>query len=344
MTITDISKKLEIYRKTAAKYLDMLLITGQVEMRPFGPVKIYTTSRRLPLSSLLDLSSYRIMILDRDLKVVQMNEGFRELLPGDAEEVTGLPVHEIELPFGMDTELTDHLTEAVGGIEHSKEIIADMGDGERTFDLKCVPVTFDGGEQGVALRLKELSEHMKMENLVRIRDDMLKALGFMTERIRDPHHLESILPQVLERMGKAGDLSRTYICMNSRNDDGALAMKRIHEWSAAGVREGTEGDQPGETVYSDFGERLEDTLSRGRIYFGHIRDFLPGERTVFETQGVRSVAIAPIFVGGEWWGYLGLDLCDREWEWTSSEMEGIRTAAGILGSILERHGTEEILR
>ncbi|HII98562.1 MAG TPA: histidine kinase, partial [Methanoregula sp.] len=44
LTITDIAKKLSLNRNSTAKYLDILLISGDVALNSYGPAKVYTFS------------------------------------------------------------------------------------------------------------------------------------------------------------------------------------------------------------------------------------------------------------------------------------------------------------
>lgn len=57
LSITSIVSSTRINRNTAGRYLDNLLVSGQVEMRHFGMAKIYSLSQRLPVSSILSISS-----------------------------------------------------------------------------------------------------------------------------------------------------------------------------------------------------------------------------------------------------------------------------------------------
>ena len=57
LRITDIIKKVKINRNTAGRYLENMLVSGQVEMRRFGMAKIYKLTERVPLSALLSISS-----------------------------------------------------------------------------------------------------------------------------------------------------------------------------------------------------------------------------------------------------------------------------------------------
>ena len=68
MTIIEIASKTGINRNTVGRYLENLLVSGQVEMRRFGMKKIYALSQRLALSTLLSISSELIVQLDSSLQ------------------------------------------------------------------------------------------------------------------------------------------------------------------------------------------------------------------------------------------------------------------------------------
>ena len=57
LSITDIVREIPVNRNTAGRYLEKLLISGQVEMRHFGMAKIYTLANRVPVSAVLSISS-----------------------------------------------------------------------------------------------------------------------------------------------------------------------------------------------------------------------------------------------------------------------------------------------
>ena len=76
MSVTDISKSLKKNKNTIGRYLDILLVSGQVDMRAFGMAKVYTISQRVPLSAMLSYSSELIMVLDNESRIIDINEHF----------------------------------------------------------------------------------------------------------------------------------------------------------------------------------------------------------------------------------------------------------------------------
>jgi PAS domain-containing protein len=80
LSITDIVKEITINRNTAGRYLESLLVSGQVDMRRFGMAKIYMISQRVPLSAVLSISSDLIIQLDSSLRIIFANEPFPALV------------------------------------------------------------------------------------------------------------------------------------------------------------------------------------------------------------------------------------------------------------------------
>jgi hypothetical protein len=98
ITISDLASKMEINRNLIAKYLDILLISGQVEMQVIGAAKVYFLSQRVPISSILEFSSDMLIILDGNQKIVQINEPVllmlnkkKEMLIGETSEKSTTP-------------------------------------------------------------------------------------------------------------------------------------------------------------------------------------------------------------------------------------------------------------
>src|SRR3712207_7567589 len=41
-------------------------------------------------------------------------------------------------------------------------------------------------------------------------------------------------------------------------------------------------------------------------------------------EDILSIVVVPIFVEGEWWGFVGFDECFVEREWSAAEMEALK--------------------
>ena len=102
MTISDLTKKMQINRNLIAKNLDMLVISGQVEMQPVGAEKVYFLSQRVPVASMLEFSSDLVIMIDRDERIIFVNEQVPTLLDVQREALIGNRIDVINNPFLQD--------------------------------------------------------------------------------------------------------------------------------------------------------------------------------------------------------------------------------------------------
>ncbi len=89
LRIKEIVESVKINRNTAGRYLENLLISGQVELRRFGMAKIYRISQRVPLSAILSISSESVIQLDSFLRIIFVNESFCTLVGTDSKNLVG---------------------------------------------------------------------------------------------------------------------------------------------------------------------------------------------------------------------------------------------------------------
>ena len=76
LTIEDIAKSLPLNRITTAKYLNALLISGQLECQAVGRAKLFRSGSRVPLSQMLSFNSDAIIVMDRELLIREINPQF----------------------------------------------------------------------------------------------------------------------------------------------------------------------------------------------------------------------------------------------------------------------------
>ena len=178
------------------------------------------------------------------------------------------------------------------------------------------------------------------------RDAILKALRFAAERfLGEVGGWEESIQEILGRLGEAAEVSRVYIFENRTGDAGEVRATQRYEWVAQGISPQIDNPRLKALPYraAGFG-RWEELLSQGDLVYGHTRDFPQSERPELQAQDILSIAIVPILVEGEWWGFVGFDECLAEREWFAAEMDALKAAASTLGAALRRRRGEEALR
>jgi len=177
MTVTDISRKIKINRNSVAKYLDIMRISGQVEMITFGPAKVYFPSKRVPISEMLNYTSDYVLTFDANMKITMINESFLNFLNAKRGNIIGESVQEIiQKMFKDGSEILVGINEALEGNNFRQEINFRKGDEFYFFVINIVPTTFEDGKQGVTMILKNITDRKIAENVLRESQENFRSL------------------------------------------------------------------------------------------------------------------------------------------------------------------------
>jgi PAS domain S-box-containing protein len=164
MSITDIVKEVNINRNTAGRYLENLLVSGQVELRRFGMAKIYRISQRVPLSAVLSIAAESVIQLDSFLRIVFVNESFCSLAGTDSANLVGKNIEYTPVARVFDelfVKFIERIREGVTGNEWSGEINL-RSKGIIGF-CRIAPTVFEDGRQGVSILLEDITQRKQGE-------------------------------------------------------------------------------------------------------------------------------------------------------------------------------------
>lgn len=178
---------------------------------------------------------------------------------------------------------------------------------------------------------------------------ILRAVADALEHFLRAEDWEETMARVLADLGQAARVSRVCIFANERDDNGHLLSSLRYEWNAPGIP----SRLPQLEEYAELRRHVwqdgpfrhwAERFARGEIIVGNLSDFSPEEAEALAAYGLRATVAVPIFVRGEWWGFIGFDECTRERTWTSAEVDALRAAASLFAAALERRLAEEEAR
>ncbi len=216
------------------------------------------------------------------------------------------------------------------------------------WDESGAPTRVLGGHLNID-RLKRAEEKLQ-EALVEIEKRNQGLEGEIQEKMRDLEKRDELLGAVnsvasmllsadaaddfgmtiwrcLKLLGESVRGDRAYIWEN-RVVNGELHCTQIHEWSEdAPPQQGN--DLTVDISYEEAIPSWESTLAVNRCVNAIVRDMLPAEQKQLMPQGILSLLIVPIFMHGEFWGFIGFDDCKRERLFGEME-ENILQSAGLL--------------
>ena len=173
LIITEIAQQLGINRNSAAKYLEILLFTGQVEIRQIGMAKVYTVSQRVPLSGLLRFAREQIVVVDDEGRIIQANDRLLEFwnLPREAllgeriDQVDLAPLRGLVLPApdgSGEAERHDLSFEYDGGTVHCR--------------VSLIPTVFDDGGSGCTVIIEDVTAEREYEREIAENEGRYRAV------------------------------------------------------------------------------------------------------------------------------------------------------------------------
>ncbi|HEX7090885.1 MAG TPA: GAF domain-containing protein [Longimicrobiales bacterium] len=179
---------------------------------------------------------------------------------------------------------------------------------------------------------------------LRRRDRILEAVGTGAERLlRYPDGRR--LNEFLALVGEAADACRAYVFENHRTGRGELVASQRYEWAAPGIPPQIQHPQLQRASYRASGmERWKSVLRAGGAILGNVDTFPESERPLLKSQGIRSLVVLPIFLGKEWWGFIGFDETRYEREWSKAEIDALRVSAGLVAAAIARSRADERIR
>ncbi|MFC1490457.1 PAS domain S-box protein, partial [Candidatus Latescibacterota bacterium] len=155
---------------------------------------------------------------------------------------------------------------------------------------------------------------------------------------------ENALDITLSHLLKASNVSRVYMFESFTDPHDGLCARQTHEVCAQGVSPEIDNAELQHLVFKDGFGRWKEELSKGNPIVGLVESFPQGERDILEPQSILSILVLPIWVGGEFYGFIGFDEIVTKRKWSEEDVRLLRTAAEIIGIYIESKQREEAHR
>jgi len=152
---------------------------------------------------------------------------------------------------------------------------------------------------------------------------------------------ETALWRSMGVLADAVDADRVRLWRN-RRINGKLYCTQLYEWS--------EGAEPSHgtkiTIDVPYDEDLpgwEAKLINNECLNRIVSELPVSEQSRFSAQGILSLLIVPVFLRGEFWGFVGFNDCHRERRFTASEESILRSASLLItNALLRNEMTQEL--
>ena len=155
LSITEIADALRLHRNTAAKYLEMLRLKGEVDRKQIGTAKIYYPVQRMPVVALLAFCRRPAVILNARLEVAMVNADALAFLGCPLEVLYGEGIEDLPYPLFTDEGFIARCREAVRGTPAHVPLQTPIGGTRRHLHIQLIPAVFDTGRDGCAIVIED---------------------------------------------------------------------------------------------------------------------------------------------------------------------------------------------
>jgi two-component system, cell cycle response regulator len=173
-----------------------------------------------------------------------------------------------------------------------------------------------------------------------IQTALLTAIARSAEDLTNGRGWPDGVNALLANLGKITGVSRVWIFQTLELTDQFIVQDYTFEWASA-----PKYVQIGLPYFSRFKKAVNQPEYRDLIQSrlrGEYQKVITCDlqpcwlRSSQEQQNIKSMLTIPINVENKWWGTLGFDDCEREYDWSDSEIALLRTAGFLISSAVLR--------
>ncbi len=168
------------------------------------------------------------------------------------------------------------------------------------------------------------------------RDRLLRGLLEMSRTLLSQPDIEKGMAEALRELAFASTADRSYLFENRHLGSGGQVACERFEWVRDSLPRLIDDADLQTIPYDAIGPWFLQTLRAGRPVYGLPDDFPKAFRDYLVAVGVRSLAIVPIHIDDELYGFVGLHDCTTARGWSDVELDLLRTAGASIGVAIRR--------
>ncbi len=268
------------------------------------------------------------------------------------------PAHERSSGYSDDELIGKHISHMTGesfskGIKRS---IAETGNfrGETRIqakdgsvyhvDMSIFPVQNDDGEITRIVGMgRDITARKRDQEIIAAKLRYEVGIAECSQALLEIDDMDSSIENALGHLLEAADAGRVYLFENFEDPSFGLCMRQCYEVCAPGVKCEIGNPLLQNLPYKAGFEHWIDNLKRGEPYYAITREQSESVKLILEDQGVKSIIVLPIYVDGEWYGFIGFDDLEKERDWDDEEIRLLRTASEMIGGYISRGRALEAL-
>ena len=177
LTVSEIAQLLSMSRNTIGKYLELMLLSGVVDVRTFGKAKIYFLSPRIPITHLFNYLSEPVFQTDDRYLIVHANIRGLDLFDSSEDDLTGRNLLDLMSIHGLTAEAREKITTPDRRSSFSSEITFNQEEGVRNLLMTVADMVMYDGERGHIFIFENITEWKTAEESRRFHEYLFTTLA-----------------------------------------------------------------------------------------------------------------------------------------------------------------------
>ncbi len=153
LSIRELSSCFNINRNSMAKYLEILRLSGMIDLRQSGKAKVYTLCDRVPFSAIMSLTTHRLAGFDHPGRLVDLSDSFSSFLGSPRERLVGCHFENLPHPLFQGPEFRGLLNSTLKGERISRKVPFVVENRPGVMIITAIPTVFVNGTKGAAIVL-----------------------------------------------------------------------------------------------------------------------------------------------------------------------------------------------
>ncbi|MGA1873902.1 MAG: ATP-binding protein [Thermoplasmatota archaeon] len=299
-------------------------------------------SEHILLQTIIDAIPDVIGIQDPNHRIIRYNEAGYKLLGMTPEEVYGKECFKLigkDRPCNICATSKAYVSKVPMTVTRYEDALG------MWLDVRAYPVLDEEGELIYIIEhLRDITKEKEAEIELKFRlkfENLLSSISanFMTQPLDS---IDQCIDDALKRIGELVDADRSYVFLYKEN--GRL-MDNVYEWCGEGIESAIHGLKDLEVSDFHLVERMLDDRKEVRLRkLSELPPEASADREILEKQGIISLVLVPMFLGGRDIGFLGFDSVRYERSWSEENIRLLKLVGEIIASGIVRKKTQDELK
>jgi PAS domain S-box-containing protein len=301
------------------------------------------------LLTLFEQAGVGSALTDLTGKLLKTNGVYQKMLGYSGEELKGIPLKRVIHPDDVDRQLQPGLqwgdkNELENPYMEKRYI---RKDGSIIWARQTILFILDelGEPEYILTIVDDITGSRQAQEALKQREAILESVADAAEQFLKSSDWRQTIPSVLESLGRNTDSSHAYLFENHIEPDGTPVTSMRYEWTLPGIEPENYDPVFQSYLFHQPGlERWYAALSQGKPFYGNLKTLSTEEVKALTPSGPTAMIEVPIFVQGQWWGFIGFNDLRDDREWSAAEIDAYQAAAAIIGAAIARQASDAALR